>query len=616
VECLSGAAFTLINGWLAFLLIFSYQLFRFKIICTIFFREICIIRLNEFLMKRFFLSLFCICIICTCFSQIFPPADYPQGYFRNPLHIPISLAGNFGELRPNHYHMGLDIRTEKRVNLPVYAAADGYIAKIKIEPEGFGQAIYINHPNGYTTVYAHLNEFFPALSAYVKEQQYKNESWRLFISIPPGAFPVKKGDFIAYSGSTGGSEAPHVHFEIRNTASDMNYNPLLFGLPVIDNTKPTLLKLAVYDGTRSIYEQTPRILPVGKTAKGYQIGGGMLISRSRKIGFAIAAFDTESGTPNRNGIYRAVLYEDDKPVIGFEMNNISYENTRDINAHIDYKTKAQGGAFLQQLFHLSGYTGSIYHPSGTDGLIDLGDGTVHFIKIEVRDPFGNVSVLGFSVSWRPLDLPQPQWPGKNFYPQMLDGFETEDCAFYIGEKCLYDSVHIPFIKTDLPNDISNIYSIGAIYIPLRDSFLVRIKPNPNFPVDKKDRVVMLRFAGTRRSVEKVSWQNGWASANFRDFGNFQLVLDEEPPRIVPVGFSDGANMSRASRIVILIRDNMDVFKHFRAELDGKWLRFSNDKGKSFIYRFDEHCPPGKHVLKISVEDEAGNQTVKTFGFTR
>src|SRR5580698_2893992 len=157
-------------------------------------------------MKRFFLSLLCICIICACFSQIFPSVDYPQGYFRNPLHIPISLAGNFGEIRPNHYHMGLDIRTEKRVNLPVYAAADGYIAKIKVEPAGFGQAIYINHPNGYTTLYAHLNDFFPALSAYVKSQQYKMESWKVFIDIPPNMFPVKKGDFIALSGSTGGSE--------------------------------------------------------------------------------------------------------------------------------------------------------------------------------------------------------------------------------------------------------------------------------------------------------------------------------------------------------------------------------------------------------------------------
>jgi len=551
-----------------------------------------------------------------CFSQVFPSTDYPQGYFRNPLHIPISLAGNFGEIRPNHYHMGLDIRTEKRENLPVYAAADGYIAKVKIEPGGFGQAIYINHPNGYTTVYAHLNAFFPALAAYLSEQQYKLESWRVFLDIPRGSFPVKKGDFIAYSGSAGSSQAPHLHFEIRNTATDVNYNPILFGLPIADHTKPTISKLSVYDGSLGIYEQSPRILPLIKAGGDYHIPGNLLTLSTRKTAFAISAFDTESGTPNHNGIFRAILYDNDRPVIGFEMNNISYENTRDVNAHIDYKTRERGGPLLQQLFRLYGYTHSIYYPSAGDGMIDLGDGLAHAIRIEVRDPFGNVSSLRFMVKYREMKRPMPKWPGKLFYPGMLDGYETADCAFYIGEKCLYDSAHIAFSRTENPNGISARFSIGAPYIPLQDSFLVRIRPNPNFPEGKKDRMVMQQSAGSKKSLQKVSWQNGWASAKFRDFGNFELLLDEEPPSIIPIGFADGANLSRASRIVIVIRDNLEVYKNFRATLDGKWLCFTNDKGRSFIYRFDGHCPAGIHDLKISVEDEAGNQAVKSFRFTR
>src|SRR5580692_9994511 len=172
-------------------------------------------------MKHFLLvaALFC---SLQGFPQLFPATAYPRDYFRDPLDVPISLAANFGELRPNHYHMGLDIRTQHRENLPVYAAADGYVARVSIEPAGFGQAVYINHPNGYTTVYGHLNDFFPALAAYVKQQQYDQESWKVFIDIPADLFPVRKGDWIAYSGSTGGSEAPHVHFEIRSTAEDVN----------------------------------------------------------------------------------------------------------------------------------------------------------------------------------------------------------------------------------------------------------------------------------------------------------------------------------------------------------------------------------------------------------
>jgi hypothetical protein len=334
--------------------------------------------------------------------------------------------------------------------------------------------------------------------------------------------------------------------------------------------------------------------------------------------FAISAFDTESGTPNHNGIYQALLYDNNKAEIGFEMDDISYSNARNVNAHIDYKTKTNGGPYLQQLFRLPGYTNSVYYSLNNDGVIDVSDGDVHQMKVEVKDGYDNSTVLNFSVKYKKGAVSNWQAPGKMFYPQMLDGFESPDCAFYIGEKCLYDSVHINYTESSavLPNAISSVNSIGAVYVPLQDSFLIRIKPKSNFDGAKKDRVVMQRFAGAKKDVEKVQWQGGWASARFRDFGNFQLLIDEEPPQITPVGFVNGANLSGASRIVFIIKDNLEVFKNFRAELDGKWLRFTNDKGRSFIYNFDEHCPSGKHELKISVQDEAGNIAVQVYNFTR
>ncbi len=569
-------------------------------------------------MKYFLMKVLLIIGYSPLIAQVFPAKSYPKGYFRNPLNIPISLAGNFGELRPNHYHMGLDIRTNHRENLPVYAAADGYIAHVKVEPAGFGQAVYINHPNGYTTVYGHLNNFSPALAAYVKRQQYKQESWKVFLDIPPELFPVKKGELIAYSGNTGGSQAPHVHFEIRSTNDDVNKNPMLFAMPIKDNTVPVILRLAVYDRTKSIYEQVPRIFPVKKSVHGFIIPGGIITVHSPQISFGISAFDTESGTSNRNGIYEADLFENDNAVIGFQMDNISYDKTRNVNAHIDYKTKTNGGPYIQQLFQLYGYVNSIYHPVSGDGIIDLSDGSVHPMKVEVRDPLGNRSSLQYQVQYKPAGESTPEPPGKKFYPMMLDGYETNDCAFYLGEKCLYDSVHINYSSSvSLSADVvSNIHTIGAGFIPLQDSFLVRIKTNKSLSADQKNRTVMERSGGSKIDVKKVEWQNDWASARFRDFGNFELVVDDEPPMIVPFAFRDGANVGRAARIVFRVKDNMGSFKNFRAELDGKWLCFSNDKGKSFIYKFDEHCPRGKHELKISVEDEAGNVAEKLFHFTR
>jgi len=553
-------------------------------------------------------------------AQVFPPANYPKAYFRNPLDIPISLSGNFGELRPNHYHMGWDIRTEKRQNLPVHAAAEGYIAKIKIEPAGFGRAIYINHPNGYTTVYCHLNDFYPALEAYVKQQQYLLNSWKVLLDVPANLFPVKKGDFIAYSGTTGGSQAPHLHFEIRKTDDDINRNPMLFGLPLPDNTVPTIKRLALYDRTKSIYEQSPRMVPVKKTATGYATLVPVITVTTPKISFAISASDTHSGSVNPNGIFEAVLYNNQQPVVGFQMDRIGYNDTRNLNAHIDYKTRANGGPFLQQLFELPGYNHSIYKKVSGDGAIDLSDGAVHHIAIEVKDAYGNITRLITGIQFKQPTVPpvKPLPAGKMFYPFMIDGFESGDCEFYLGEKSLYDSVHIAYQRTisSSPNAISAVHSIGAVYIPLQDPMMVRIQPTVVPDAVKRNRVVMQWFDKNKTEVEKVDWQKGWATAAFRTMGNFQLLVDEEPPVIVPVGFTEGANMSKASRIVFIVKDNLESFKNFRAELDGKWLRFTNDKGKSFIYTFDEKCPAGPHSLKLSVEDEAGNVTVKTYSFTR
>ena len=551
-----------------------------------------------------------------------PPArpDYPKGYFRNPLTVAMDLSGNFGELRPNHYHMGLDLKTLKRENLAVHAAAEGYIAKVKIEPGGFGRAIYINHPNGYTTLYAHLNNFAPALEAYIKREQYRLQEWRIFIDLPPDLFPVKKGEFIAFSGNTGGSQAPHLHFEIRRTADDVNVNPLLFGFPLQDNTSPRILRLALFDRSRSTYEQSPRIVPLKASGVArYTTTLSVVTVSSPLISFGITAFDTHTGSSNLNGIFESTLFMDQQPIVYFRMDGISYNDTRYMNAHIDYRTKTSGGVYIQHLSDLPGYINSIYTRVKGDGVLDIRDGEIHDIMVEVKDAYGNTSAVTTRVQYREMPTAgrRPS-ADKVFYPLMLDGYETEDCEFFIGERCLYDSAHIRYNKADAvnPQVVSAVHSIGSSAIPLQEAFLIRIRPNQSLTEEKQQRTVMQWFSGAKKDVSRVEWQNGWAAAKFRDFGSYQLMIDETPPVIVPIGFTDGSNLTKATRIAFTVTDNMSKFKNVRAELDGQWLRFTNDKGRTFIYYFDEKCLSGHHELKISAEDEAGNKTENTFRFTR
>jgi len=649
-------------------------------------------------------------------GSLFPAVSYPRDYFRDPLAVPMSLAANFGELRPNHYHMGLDIRTQHRENLPVYAAGDGYIARVEIEPAGFGQAIYIRHPNGYTTVYGHLNQFFPALAEYVSQQQYKQQSWQVDLDIPSSMFPVKKGEFIAYSGNTGGSQGPHLHFEIRRTAGDVNQNPLLFGLPVPDNVPPVIARLAWYDRNLGIYEQAPHILQVrrGAAARGGSLpapkrpmpvrgsklpapkrpmpvregklpapksvpaarGGetaapstlsktedgratvawtifpSLLTVGTSRISFSISASDAQSGSANPNGIYEAELFEDDEPVIGFRMNNISYDDTRNLNAHIDYRTRAKGGPFLQHLSLLPGYPSpTIYaSPAGrpSSGVIDLSDGREHAIRIEVSDTYGNTSSLSYSVRYQrgaaagesavgmgagSAAGADSLWvAGKRFYAGMVDGVEADEAAFFLGEKSLYDSVVLGIRRSysstlihSPTRPMSDQYAIGAPWVPLLQPVLVRLKAGRAFPVDSlarsgwsspTSRVVMVRTNGSQKEVQRVEWNDGWASARFREFGDFQLVEDNVAPVITPLQRLEGTDLGKAARIAFSVKDDLGAVRRWRAELDGAWLCFTNDKGLAYIYKFDQHCLPGPHTLRVSVEDMAGNKTAEEYHFTR
>jgi hypothetical protein len=550
------------------------------------------------------------------YSQSF---GYSKNYFRWPVDVTPQIVANFGELRSNHWHMGLDIRTAHRVNIPVHAAADGYIARISVKPFSYGQAVYINHPNGLTTVYGHLNKFFSRLDSFVTAEQYKLESWELDIQFTPDQFPVKKGQFIAYSGSTGASQGPHVHFEIRDTKTERCINPFFFNLPIPDAVPPVFTKLAMYDRNLSVYDQNPSLFTMKKTQNGYLPAKGSLIKTGfSKLSFAVGAYDCVSGMTNPNGIYSAKIFLDGDPLIAFVLDSMDYNETDYVNSHIDYKYRYRGGSYLQQLFKLPGDYGRDYRPENGDGTIELTDSKVHEVRIEISDIKGNKSFLKFNLQFDSQLASGINYKEHRYFtPNYVNVFEKNDFEVYLPENCLYDSVQPVFYRTNKPSSaaVSAQFQFCDADIPFHGLISIRIKPNVAIPGSLKNKIVIKQTDKKGTSFKKAEWEQDWLAAKFGDFGSYQAFIDDQPPTVNSLGRGDTIDLSASKRIVFYPKDNTGI-KNFRVELDGQWLRFTNDKAAAWIYYFDEHCPFGTHRLSVRIEDIAGNVTQKQWWFKR
>jgi hypothetical protein len=570
--------------------------------------------------------------------------NYPKDYFASPVGHEIELTGTFGELRPNHFHAGLDIRPRHSgVSEPIFAAADGWISRIHVQPSGYGKIIYIDHPNGYTTAYAHLENFTPDLDDYVKANQYAQEKFEVNVNPAPYQFPVKRGQQIGMMGNTGASQGTHLHFEIRQTGTDEALNPLLFGFAVADDKSPKFYELKIYNlneeneaiSSKEIYlreRAKKKKVKKGKKWKTvtipadpdspYTIQDDTLEVSADRIGLGIKTFDTHNWSGNTNGVYGVSLLQDDASIYSFDTEHINLSETRYINAHIDYTEKVSGGGYFNRCYRLPGNYLSIYKDNINDGVLYLAKNQYSKVTIIAKDVANNLDTLEF---WLHRDNREMALPSeKNYFKHLKynqdNHFEVENLSVDMPAGCLYQSAYINVEESQNNQALSfsPLYRIHRSSTPIHKSFEVSILPKTPVPDSLYDKVfIALRESDGDLTNCGRNWQNGKLTASTATFGQYFIYADTIKPTIKPVRFQQ--NMQNENRMSFRISDNVNLDKnlYWTARVDGNWILFSYDiKSKYLTHHFDERIAAGEHELQLTVKDNQGNENTFISKFTR
>ena len=542
--------------------------------------------------------------------------------YQAPLDFRMLLSGTFGELRGNHFHAGIDIKTEGVEGQKVYSIDDGYVSRIKVSTWGYGKAIYITHPEtGHTSVYAHLQKFNTKIDSIVEKEHYKKESFEINFYPNKNSIKIKKGEIIALSGNSGGSSGAHLHFEIRDTQTERPINPLQFGFNIADNISPTLKKLKIYSLDTTIIDgyRKSKIININKKDDKYSVDEIPIINGSFAVG--IFTYDKLDNSYNKNGVYSIKVCVDTNICYQFKVDELDFNTTRYINAHVDYKEKKESKDKYHRCYRLPNNKLKNYSNLLNEGIISIKDTLTHLISIEVTDIYANVSVLDFKIKSTNNPLlnrcPSPKDSiGIPFSFNKVNILKKDNIELSMPAFSLYENLMFRYNTTASVDGVfGEVHQVHFNNVPVHKEYNLSIKADITDSLKSKTYIATTDMKGNFWHIGG-EWKGAYLKTKAREFGYFCIISDTINPEIKGVNIFPGKVFNTQNTIKLTIKDKHCGIKSFRGEIDGKWILMDYDYKRNLLkFNIEKNISKGKHIFTLKVIDKVGNNTDYKAQFT-
>lgn len=541
-------------------------------------------------------------------------------YLINPFDFPMQLSGGFGDLRANHYHAGIDFRTQSVEGHALHAVLSGYVSRVSVSPSGYGLAVYVTHPDdSLMTVHGHLQRFTAEIAEIVKKKQYENESYTVDIRFESNEFPVRQGDIIGYSGNSGSSSGPHLHFEVRDLRTNELLNPLVFYKTRIPDTqKPQVRSLRIYpiEGKGMVNGRNKKQDIDFRLDQNGQPTIVSTIEAWGEIGLGIRAIDRMNGTSFSYGIKDILLTVDGLEIFRSDIERFSLDESRYINSYTDFEEWSENRVFYIKTFVEAGNQ-TQFIASRNSGKIKIEEERIYNALITLTDLHGNACKIPIPIKGKRQDIAPPDTIGTKLLRWYdYNTFSAKGIRLSIPRNSLYNSVYMHYHTAFAGAFDAPVHIIHSSPVPLHYSATLSIHLDRVLTPEQTNQygIVQITRSNGRKSWIGGTFRDDWIDTEISELGTYTVTRDTIPPIIRPI---EPVRWRERKKINIRISDDLSGISSFRGEIDGKYALFEYDSKNAMIsYSFDdERLQRGDHHLKLTVTDRCGNTSEYNHSFT-